>query len=186
MLKKLICLLFLIFVACGSETPNFHGSDITEAKLNGRIELTSHKNENFDSNSLLGNVVAIFFGFTNCPDICPTTLTELKLLSTQLNDPAHFKVLFVSVDPGRDTVEMLNDYIPRFGDNVTGLTGSKENIKKVADQYKIFYQAIPQGNDYTIDHSAGIYLMDKKGRVRLRFPYGTEPSLIIEDINKLL
>jgi protein SCO1/2 len=95
-------------------------------------------------------------------------------------------VLFVSVDPGRDTVEMLNDYIPRFGDNVTGLTGSKENIKKVADQYKIFYQAIPQGNDYTIDHSAGIYLMDKKGRVRLRFPYGTETTLIIEDINKLL
>ena len=133
MLKKLICLLFLIFVACGSETPNFNASDISEAKLDGRIELTSHKNENFDSNSLLGNVIAVFFGFTHCPDICPTTLTELKMLSTQVNDPEHFKVLFVSVDPERDTVEVLNDYIPRFGENITGLTGRKEKIKKVSD-----------------------------------------------------
>ena len=108
------------------------------------------------------------------------------MLSTQVNDPEHFKVLFVSVDPERDTVEVLNDYIPRFGENITGLTGRKEKIKKIADQYKIFYKAVPQGNDYTIDHSAGLYLMDKKGRIRLRFPYGTDTNLIIEDINKLL
>ena len=186
MFKKLICILFLILSACGSDTSNFHGSDITEAQLNGRIELTSHDNEAFDSNNLLGNVVAVFFGFTHCPDICPTSLTELKMITEQLDQPEKFKVLFVSVDPGRDTVDELKNYIPRFGDNMTGLTGSKDQIKKVADQFKVFYQAVPQGNDYTIDHSAGIYIIDKSGQVRIRFPYGTDKALMIEDINKLL
>ena len=78
MFKKLICILFLILSACGSDTSNFHGSDITEAQLNGRIELTSHDNEAFDSNNLLGNVIAVFFGFTHCPDICPTSLTAVS------------------------------------------------------------------------------------------------------------
>ena len=108
------------------------------------------------------------------------------MITEQLDQPEKFKVLFVSVDPGRDTVDELKNYIPRFGDNMTGLTGSADQIKKVSDQFKVFYKAVPQGNDYTIDHSAGIYIIDKSGQVRIRFPYGTDTELMIEDINKLL
>jgi protein SCO1/2 len=186
MLKKLISLLFLIFVACGSESPEFNGSDISEANLDGRVELTSHEGLKFDSQDLLGNVIAVFFGFTNCPDICPTSLTELKLISSEIKNPEKFKIIFVSVDPGRDTIDILGDYIPRFGKNIYGLTGSKDEVKKVADQFKVFFQAVPQGESYTIDHSAGIYLVDKDGQVRIRYPFGTNIDLIKADIDKLI
>ena len=83
-------------------------------------------------------MVAVFFGFTHCPDICPTSLTELKMITEQLDQPEKFKVLFVSVDPGRDTVDELKNYIPRFGENMTGLTGSADQIKKSQINSKYF------------------------------------------------
>lgn len=185
MFKKLVCILFLIFVSCGSQTHDFNGSDITQANLNSNLVLKSQSGEILDSKSLQGNVLAVFFGFTHCPDICPTTLGELKQVKLLLKRPEKFKVLFVSVDPERDTVENLKDYIPQFGENIFGLTGSPEEIKKVADQYKVFYQKVSQGSDYTIDHSAGVYLIDTNGKVRVRHPYGSDIEKIAEDINNL-
>ena len=131
------------------------------------------------------NVVAIFSGFANCPDICPTTLVELKEIDKRINNK-NFKVLFVTLDPDRDTQAVLKDYLASFNQSFIGLTGSIEDIEKMAQQYKIFRLKVGEGDSYTIDHSSAIYLVDKEGDIRLRYPYGFKIEGIVEDIKKLI
>ncbi len=180
-------LIFLLF-SC-SESPNlkFNGSDITEAKLNPSFELTSHLGKITNIGDFSGKVVAIFFGFTHCPDVCPTTMYELKAIKDALgSDGDKLQVIFVSLDPERDTQEVLNKYMPSFDSSFTGLTGTIENIEKITQQFKVYRKKVIEGDSYTIDHSSGIYLLDKDGAIRVRHPYGSEVKLIVEDIKKLI
>ena len=183
--------LYLILLACllcscsGDKKNNFNGSDITKAKINGNFSLTDQYGKNITLTDFKGNVVAIFFGFANCPDICPTTLVELKEIDKRINNK-NFKVLFVTLDPDRDTQAVLKDYLASFNKSFIGLTGSIEDIEKTARQYKIFRLKVGEEDSYTIDHSSAIYMVDKEGDVRLRYPYGFKIEGIVEDIKKLI
>ena len=182
-----ILLLLSTLLSCSDNNLIFNGSNLTEAKFNSYFELTSHKGEKKTTKDFKGKVVAIFFGFASCPDICPTTMIELKNIKSQLGKNSDkLEVLFVSLDPERDTQELLSAFIPSFDSSFIGLTGSIENIEKITQQFKVYRKKVIQGNSYTIDHSSGIYLLDKEGMIRVRHPYGSEIQLIVEDIEKLI
>ena len=185
--KFLNVILLICFLCSCSEDKkiNFNGSNITKAKINGNFSLTDQYGANRTLEDFKGNVVAIFFGFANCPDICPTTLIELKEIDKRINNK-NLQVLFVTLDPDRDTQEGLKDYLASFNEAFIGLTGNIEDIEKMARQYKIFRLKVEEGNSYTIDHSSAIYLVDKEGEVRLRYPYGFKIEGIVDDIKKLI
>lgn len=182
-----ILLLLLTLMSCSDNNLNFNGSNLTGAKLDSYFELTSHKGEKKTTKDFKGKVVAIFFGFASCPDICPTTMFELKKIKAELGkNSEQLEVLFVSLDPDRDTPELLSKFIPSFDSSFLGLTGNEEAIKKITQQFKVYRKKVIQGASYTIDHSSGIYLLDKDGVIRVRHSYGSEIKLIIEDIKKLI
>ena len=180
-------LIFILFSCSGSSDLKFNGSDITEARLNPLFELTSHLGKSTNIENFNGKVVAVFFGFTYCPDVCPTTMYELKAIKDSLgSDGDMLQVIFVSLDPERDSIEVLEKFIPSFDPSFIGLTGTAAEIKKIAGQYKIYYQKVGDDESYTIDHSSAIYLIDKKGDIRIRHPYGSSQKMIVNDIRALL
>ena len=182
-----ILLLLSTLLSCSDNNLVFNGSNLTEVKLDSSFELTSHKGEDKTTKDFKGKVVAIFFGFASCPDICPTTMIELKNIKEMLGENSNqLEVLFVSLDPERDTPELLGKFVPSFDASFIGLTGSMENIEKITKQFKVYRKKVIQGSSYTIDHSSGIYLLDKNGKIRVRHSYGSDIKLIVEDIEKLI
>ena len=180
-------LIFILFSCSGSSDLKFNGSDITQARLNPSFELTSHLGKSTNIDDFSGKVVAVFFGFTHCPDVCPTTMYELKAIKDSLgSDGDMLQVIFVSLDPERDSIEVLEKFIPSFDPSFIGLTGTAAEIKKIAGQYKIYYQKVGDDESYTIDHSSAIYLIDKKGDIRIRHPYGSSQKMIVNDVRALL
>lgn len=138
------------------------------ATIGGPFELTATDGTRFSSTRLAGKPYAIFFGFTNCPDICPTTLLEMTEHLKGLGDKAdRLNVLFVSVDPARDTPDHLKLYLSAFDPRIIGLTGTEEEIKAVAKAYRVYYEKVPSndGTDYTMNHTASVYLMDGTGKL---------------------
>lgn len=135
-----------------------------------------------------GHVTVLFFGFTHCPDLCPTTLSNLAEVLDQLGeDRDRVQIAFITVDPERDTSEVLRDYMSGFGPKFVGLTGEPVAIRKAAKTFNVFFQKIPlPGGDYTMDHSAVIYVVDPQARVRLMFTASRRPEDIAHDILELL
>ena len=114
-------------------------------------------------------------------------MVELKNIKSQLGENSNqLEVLFISLDPESDTQEVLSKYMPSFNSSFIGLTGTIENIEKITQQFKVYRKKVIEGDSYTIDHSSGIYLLDKNGKIRVRHPYGAEIKLIVEDIERLL
>ncbi|EAV46907.1 MAG: SCO family protein [Nitrosomonadales bacterium] len=188
MFKNIFFIIFsLLSLSCSKNAEfQFNGSDISQANLNPSFELLSHTGEIRKNTDFRGSVVAIFFGFTHCPDICPTTMQELKYIRESLGKQGDdLQVLFITLDPERDGQSLLSSYVPSFDKSFIGLTGSQEDIDSVASQYKIFHMKVGDGDSYTIDHSSGIYLIDKVGKIRVRHPYGSEVENIIKDIQYL-
>jgi protein SCO1/2 len=135
-----------------------------------------------------GRVTVLFFGFTHCPDLCPTTLSNLAGVLDQLGeDRDRVQIAFITVDPERDTSEVLRDYLSGFGPNFVGLTGEPAVVRKAAKTFKVFFQKkpLPDG-DYTMDHSAVIYILDPQARVRLMSTANRRPRDIAHDILQLL
>ncbi|MDA7700236.1 SCO family protein [Methylophilaceae bacterium] len=189
MIKNIFFIIFsLILVSCVKNAEfKFNGSDISNANLNSSFELLSHTGEIKKITDFKGSVVAIFFGFTHCPDICPTSMQELKFIKESLGKQSDkLQVIFITLDPERDNQSLLNSYVPSFDKSFIGLTGSQEDINRVASQYKIFHMKVGEGDSYTIDHSSGIYIIDKDGKIRVRHPYGSKVESIIEDIQHLI
>jgi protein SCO1 len=135
-----------------------------------------------------GRVTVLLFGFTHCPDICPTTLLNLSAVLDQLGEKSSLvQIALVTVDPERDTPEELEDYMSSFGPNFVGLTGEPDAIRRVAKAFKVFFQKVPlPGGDYTMDHSVAIYALDKHARVRLMFTMNRPLEDIAHDILELL
>jgi protein SCO1/2 len=135
-----------------------------------------------------GHVTVLLFGFTHCPDLCPTSLSNLAVVLDQLGeDRDRVQIAFITVDPERDTPEVLRDYISGFGPNFVGLTGEPVAIRKAAKTFNVFFQKIRlPGGDYTMDHSAVTYVVDPQARVRLMFTASRRPEDIAHDIRKLL
>ena len=187
----LLCCLFVL-VACDNKTStskvSFVNTDITGSDIGRDFELTDHTGKRRTLADYRGKVVALFFGFAQCPDICPTTLSDLAQVKQQLGvDGDKFQVLFITVDPERDTQEVLAGFVPAFDSSFVALRGDKAEIDKVTKDFKVFAQKVAgkDGGNYTIDHTAATYIYDTQGRIRLFVRHGQTLSLIA-DVKQLI
>ena len=163
-------------------------SDITGAKFGRDFRLTDQNGRVRTLADFRGKVVTVFFGYTHCPDVCPTVLAEMAQVMRELGpDARNVQVLFVTVDPERDTPEVLQKYVPAFYPSFLGLYGDAEAMARTAKEFKIIYQkqALP-GGGYSMDHSAGTYIYDRQGRLRLYASYGRGAAVLLHDIRILL
>lgn len=188
MRMRLIALLAVLFVAACGEAPHFNATDITGAAFGKDFALKGHDGRDHALADFRGKAVVIFFGYTQCPDVCPTTLATLaevmKLLGEQA---ARVQVVFVTVDPERDTPKLLAEYLPQFNSTFLGLRGDAAATEAIAKEFKIFYKKQPgAAGTYTIDHTAGSYAFDPEGRLRLYIKHGETPQHIADDLKLLL
>lgn len=169
-----------LIAGCGRSGPTFKNTDITGAEWGRELALTDHNGKPRTLADFRGKVVVVFFGYTRCPDVCPTTLAEMKLALEQLGEDAkRVQVLFVTLDPERDTQALLAQYVPGFHPSFLGLYGDAEATQKAAKEFKVFYQKVPgtKPDNYTVDHTAGSYVFDPKGRIRLFVRHGQAADL---------
>ncbi|MFN7476817.1 MAG: SCO family protein [Burkholderiales bacterium] len=178
----------LALSGCTPSTPTFQNTDISGADFGKNFTLTDHTGKTRSLSDYQGKVVLIFFGFTQCPDVCPTTLAELSDVMKKLGSGAdRVQVLFITVDPERDTQTVLGQYVPAFDPRFVGLTGSVEQIAAVAKDFKAFYQKVPTPNgSYTVDHFSGMYAFDATGRIRLFIRYRAPMDSVVADVKTLL
>jgi protein SCO1/2 len=179
----------LLAVGCGKEAASFRASDVTGASFGRDFALIDHHGQMRRLADFKGKVVVVFFGFTHCPDFCPTTLAELAAARRQLGPQAErVQVLLVTVDPERDTPQVLSRYVTEFDPSFIGLTGSPEQIAAVTREFKVVAQKV-KGNtpdSYSVDHSAGSYVFDPQGVLRLYVSYGQGAEVFAHDIAELL
>ena len=180
-----------VFLAgCEPAKLPFNAVDITGVQGYGNdFRLTDHTGKPRTMADFRGKVVAIFFGFTQCPDVCPTTLAEMKQVMQLLGkDSERLQVLFITIDPKRDTPELLSKYVPSFNPAFLGLYGDAAATAQVAKDFKIIYRAVPgkTADSYTMDHSAGMLVFDPEGRLRLFMNYGLAADKMAADIKRLL
>ena len=166
----------------------FHGVDITGADYAKVLKLKDVDGRDRSLGEFKGKVVFLFFGFTQCPDVCPTTMAELAEVRRQLGaDGERVQGVFVTVDPERDTPSLLKGYLGSMDPSFVGLTGTPDEIKAAAKEFKVFYQKVPtQNGNYTIDHTAGAFVFDPSGQVRLFVRYGMPVDQLLADIRQLL
>jgi protein SCO1/2 len=182
-------LVALAVAACGPASPKFKGSDVTGAGFGRDFRLTDQNGKTRTLADFRGKAVVIFFGYTQCPDFCPTTLSELAAAMKELGaDAGRVQVLFVTVDPERDTREVLAHYVPAFDPSFLGLYGDAAATAEVAKEFKIIYQKQPgrEPGSYTLDHSAGTYIFDPEGRLRVYETYGPGPDVYAHDLREVL
>ena len=176
-------------VACSKSPVAFQGIDITGAEYARQLKLTDVDGKQRTLDEFKGKVVVVFFGYTQCPDVCPTTLAELAAVKKKLGADGDKVVgMFVSVDPERDTAPVLKAYVNSFGNDFVALRGSVDEVKEVAREFKVFFAKVPGTTDgsYTIDHTAVSYVFDPQGRVRLAERYGTSTDALQQDLKALI
>lgn len=173
-----------------SKTPAFVNTDITGLDYAKGFSLTDHTGKPRTLQDFRGKLVVLFFGYTQCPDVCPTTMAKMATVMKELGPASKdVQVLFVTLDPERDTQELLNAYVPAFHPSFIGLYGDKEATDRTAKEFKVFYAKTPSGDDpknYTVDHMSGSYVFDREGRVRLLVRHEAEPGAIASDLRQLL
>jgi protein SCO1/2 len=175
--------------ACTPDAPQFIGSDITGAGFGKDFALTDATGKPRTLADFRGKAVIVFFGYTHCPDVCPTTLAELAEMMKRLGpDADRVQVLFVTVDPERDTPSVLSQYVPFFDKRFLGLYGNADQLAATAKEFKVVYQKQPgtTPGTYTMDHSAGTYLYDPEGRLRVYVSYGQGTDVFTHDVKALL
>ena len=184
-----VLLLAVILVACGDQKlPSpFHASDVSMPLAEANFKLTDHNGKQRTLADFHGKVVALFFGYTHCPDVCPTTLADLAQVMGMLGkDADKVQVLLVTVDPERDAPEMLAKYVSAFYPSFMGLYGDAEATAQAAKAFYVAYQKQPATSGYNVDHSVGTFLIDPQGRVRLRAPLAQRAEWLADDIRLLL
>jgi protein SCO1/2 len=162
----IICSVALL-AGCDSR-PQFQGTDITGADYGKSLELVDHTGKPRRLEDFRGKAIVLFFGFTHCPDVCPTTLAEVAAALRQLGpDAERVQVLLVTVDPERDTQDALAKYVTAFDPRFLGLRGDAAATQRAAKEFKIYYEKRKSGDSYTVDHSGQTYVLDPQGRLRL-------------------
>ena len=182
-------LVALVLTGCSPGGPRFQASDVTGAAFGRDFKLTDHNGKPRTLADFRGKVVVMFFGYTQCPDVCPTTLSELAAALQKLGaDASSVQVLFVTIDPERDTPALLSSYVPAFNPTFLGLYGDAAETAATAREFKILYQKQPGATpgSYSMDHSAGTFIFDPQGRLRLFVTHGLGPDLFAHDIRELL
>ncbi len=184
-------LFLIVLTGCNQNTSSkkFHSTDITGVDFGTNFQLTDHNGKVRTLADFKGKAVVMFFGYTHCPDVCPTTLSDLAQTLTLLGkDADKVQVLFVTVDPARDTQHLLAKYVPAFNPGFLGLFGDEAATAKVAKDFRIFYQKhkSKDGRSYDVDHTAGTYVFDQFGKLRLFMSYGQGAEFIAQDLRALL
>jgi len=175
-----------VIAGCDSR-PQFKSTDITGAPYGQSLELTDHTGRARRLADFRGKAVVLFFGFTHCPDICPTTLAEISQAIRSLGpDAERVQLLMVSVDPERDTQDSLAKYVTAFDARFLGLRGDLAATRKVAAEFKIYFEKRKQGDSYSVDHSAQSYVIDPQGRLRLLVRHDRIGQDLAPDLRTLL
>lgn len=181
--------LLLTLMACAPDQPQFKSIDVTGANYAQGFTLADHNGQTRSLSDFKGKVVVVFFGYTQCPDVCPTSLTELSEVKRLLGANADkLQGVFVTVDPQRDTADLLKAYMANFDPSFVAFVPTQDELAKVAKDYKIYYKKVDgkTPTSYTMDHSAGSYVYDTQGRLRLYSRYGSGPQALAQDIQVLL
>jgi protein SCO1/2 len=175
------------FIAGCDGRPQFRSTDITGAPYGHTLELTDHTGKPRRLEDFRGKAVVLFFGFTHCPDICPTTLADIAGAVKSLGpDAERVQVVMVSVDPERDTPEALAKYVTAFDPRFLGLRGDLAATKKAASEFKIYFEKRKAGESYTVDHSGQSYVIDPQGRLRLLVRHDRIGQDLAPDLRTLL
>ena len=181
--------LALVLAACSPDRVAFRNTDITGASYASDFSLTDAAGKARTLADFRGKVVSVFFGYTSCPDVCPTTLAEMRELKTALGaDGDRLQVVFITVDPERDSAQVLGPYAAAFDPSFVALRGSPAEIAATAKAFKVVYEKVPGSTPdrYTMNHTAGSYVFDPQGRVRLFVRHGQGLEALIGDIRQLL
>ena len=176
-------------LGCSPDKPQFKSIDLTGADYAQGFSLIDHNGQLRTLKDFAGKVVVVFFGFTQCPDVCPTSMAELAQVKQQLGaDGEKLQAIFITVDPERDTAEMLKAYMGNFDPTFLALRPTLEQLPQVAKDFKIYYKKVDgkTPGSYTMDHSAGSYVFDEKGRIRLYNRYGSGADALASDIRLLI
>ena len=175
--------------ACSDKKPSFAAIDVTGADYARDFSLTDHNGQTRTIRDFSGKVVVLFFGYTQCPDVCPTSMAELAEIKKLLGkDGDRLQGLFISVDPQRDTPEVLKAYMTNFDPSFLALYASPDKLAALAKDYKVYFKKVDgqTPTSYTMDHSAGSYVYDTRGKLRLYTRYGTGVAPLLADIKLLL
>ncbi len=184
-------LLMLTSIQSCTQQVRFNNVDISGAtSFSPQFELQDHHGVVRHVSDFKGKVLVVFFGYTQCPDVCPTTMFEMKKVMDLLGkDADQVQVAFITLDPQRDTLELLEKYVPSFDPRFLGLRPETDQaLEQVVKGYKIFYQKVPSKDpqNYTIDHTAGSYAIDKNGQLRLFIKHNQGEQLLADDLKKLV
>lgn len=177
------------FGGCTESKPQFRGVDITGADYARDFRLTDHNGQVRSLQDFKGKAVIVFFGYTQCPDVCPTSMAELAEVKKLLGpDGDKLQGIFVTVDPARDTAEMLKAYMGNFDPSFLALIPTPEQLAAIAKDFKVYYKRVEgkTPTSYTMDHSAGSYLYDPQGRLRVYNRYGSGAPALAADVKQLL
>ena len=189
MIRRLVLLVLAAWLAaCTPAGPSFKGSDVTGATFGRDFALTDPAGQPRTLADYRGKAVAVFFGYTQCPDVCPTTLAAFAEATRSLGaDADKVQVVFITVDPDRDTAALLAQYVPAFDPRFVGLRGDAAATERVAREFKVIYQKVPgtAPDRYTMDHSAGVFLFDRAGRLRV-YESSADPAVLAHDLRTLL
>ncbi len=196
MMLALLLLAGLALAACGTrdESPGptatpLPGTVLDPPKPVGDFTLTAHTGEPFHLRDLEGSVVVLYFGYTACPDVCPTTLASYKRVKAELGDEAgRVRFVFVSVDPERDTTARLANYVTAFDPDFIGVTGDDTTLRSIARDYGVFFQRVDYASDtnYLVDHTASTFVVGPERALRVVIPYGTDPAITARHIQNVL
>jgi protein SCO1/2 len=193
-MKKLLALFLLavalLLAACGEKPAvQFQNTDLTGASFARDFALTDHTGKPRTMADFKGKVVIMFFGYTQCPDVCPTTMAEMSAVMKALGPQAdQVQVLFVTVDPERDTQQLLAEYVPAFDQRFLGLYGTPEQTAAMGKEFKVLYSKVAgkEPGSYSVDHTAASYVFDKQGKLRLLIRPGQGPAPAVHDLKLLL
>jgi protein SCO1/2 len=182
-------LIILLLAACGSSAPAFRGSVLEEPASVPDFALTDQHGQPFRFSDQLGNVILLFFGYTQCPDVCPTTLATWRKVHEALGDDVErVRFVFVTVDPERDTAERLGLHVNAFNPDFTGLVGPDEELQAIYEFFGVIHEKVTSESaaGYLVNHTATTFVLDPEGQWRLRESYGTEVPDLVYDIRQLL
>jgi len=175
--------------SCAKEGPSFTAIDLTGADYAKDFSLHDHHGQLRTLKDFQGKIVMMFFGYTQCPDVCPTSMSEMATIRQLLGkDGERVQCLFVTVDPDRDKPEMLKEYMQAFDPTFLALVPTPAELVPLAKDFKVYYKKVdgPTPTSYTMDHTAGSYVYDTRGKLRLFTRYGTQPELTANDVRILL
>jgi len=172
----------------GCQRPAEPAAQSSGVTIGGPFQLVDTDGRPVTEKALLGKPTAVFFGFTYCPEVCPTTLAEMTAALKELGrDADKLNVVFISVDPERDTPAQMKLYLSNFDPRIRGFTGSVEQVAATAKAYRIYYQKTPtEGGGYTVDHSSAVYLMDRRGRFVEPIGYGSPHERVLAQLKRLI